>query len=68
MAVVIALMIIFPPYEIIGFRQITIEVGYGFLLDLPVHGVIAASVNVKTLLMQIVGVFSVGGLVFFASS
>ena len=71
-AVVVALMVIFPPYIVENYRGVTIMAGYGFLFDLPSYAKesgysIPSSVNVKTLLVQIFGATVVGGLAFFAT-
>lgn len=63
-AVVVALMVIFPPYVVKNYKQMTISAGYGFLFDLPAYimqsgGQIPASVDIKTLLVQIIGVLIV---------
>lgn len=61
-AVVVALMVIFPPY-IVEFKGTVTTAGYGFLFDLPSRAV----VNAKTLLVQIFGAAVVGGLAFLAA-
>lgn len=71
-AVVVALMVIFPPYIVENFRGALIMAGYGFLFDLPSHtfqsgSSIPSVVNVKTLLVQIFGAVVVGGLAFLAA-
>ena len=71
-AVVVALMVIFPPYIVENYRGVTIMAGYGFFFDLPSYAIessysIPPSVNVKTLLVQIFGATVVGGLAFFAT-
>ena len=69
-AIVIALMVLFPPYEVKNYRQVTIMSGYGFLFALPEYQSLTASipayVNVQTLIVQILGAIVVGGLVYFA--
>ena len=69
-AAVIAVMVLFPPYTVVNFKQVVIKAGYGFLLDLPSYVtdtvVMPASVNVATLLAQIVGTLVVTGLIYFA--
>ena len=77
-AIVVALMVIPPPYEVKNHSQMTIMSGYEFLFDLPAYvavndplgilGQIPASVDIKTLLVQIFGVAIVGGLLFLANS
>ncbi|MDD2914501.1 MAG: hypothetical protein PHP70_04210 [Gallionella sp.] len=69
---VVALMVIFPPYIVENYRAVTIMAGYGFLFDLPSYAMqsgssIPASVNVKTLLVQIFGAVVVGGLAFLSA-
>jgi hypothetical protein len=76
MAAIIGVMILFPPYVVKNFRQVVIKSGYGFLFNLPPYeyvssatdaiGVIPATVNAATLLMQIIGVLIVGGLICLA--
>jgi len=74
-AATVALMIIFPPYEVKVSNGLTLMAGYGFLFDLPEYVYqlfngeiksVPASVNVKTLLVQIFGAVVVGGLAFLA--
>ena len=66
----IAIMMIFPPYTVVNARHVVIKAGYGFIFDLPPYvsgtSILPASVNIATLLAQIVGVLVVGGLVYFA--
>ncbi len=69
---VVALMVIFPPYITENYKGVPIMAGYGFLFDLPSYvsqsgSSIPASVNVKTLLVQIFGAVVVGGLAFLAT-
>jgi len=71
-AAVVAVMVMFPPYEVVNYNHVTIMAGYGFLLDLPSYVMeggrqMPSSVNVKTLLAQILGAIVVGGLVFLAT-
>lgn len=63
---IIAAMIIFPPYAVFNYKHIVIMSGYGLIFDLPSYLNLPASVNVATLLAQIVGVLVVGVLVYFA--
>lgn len=71
-AVVVGLMVLFPPYVVMKYKQVVIKSGYGFLFDLPPYvsatstAVIPATVNVATLLIQIFAVLVVGGLVYLA--
>lgn len=69
-AIAVALMVLFPPYEVKNYMGVKIMAGYGFLFDLPAYsspfgGMIPSSVDIKTLLVQILGVVTVGGLLFF---
>lgn len=71
-AVVVAMMVIFPPYIVENFRGMLLMAGYGFLFDLPSYLVQSGSsipsvVNVKTLLVQIFGTVVVGALAFLAA-
>lgn len=72
-ALIIALMILFPPYIVNNFRGVSISAGYAFILNLPIYttatgGHIQATVNLPTLTIQIFGALLVGCLVFFALS
>lgn len=67
-AAVVALMVLFPPYEILNFRQVIVGSGYGFLFDLPAYGGMSASVAIKTLSAQIAGALIICGLVFVAKA
>jgi len=70
-AAAVVIMILFPPYVVMNSRQVVVKAGYGFLLDLPSYipkNVIGrsrshATVNVPTLLVQILGALIVGGLI-----
>jgi hypothetical protein len=71
-AAVVALMVIFPPYHVKNYTNVTIMAGYGFLFNLPAYAMesgreIPADVNVITLLAQIFGAVVVGGLGFIAT-
>lgn len=71
-AAAVVLMILYPPYVVMNYRQVVIKAGYGFLLDLPSYkprevigrSSIPATVNVPTLGVQIFGVLIVGGVLF----
>jgi hypothetical protein len=71
-AVVVGLMVLLPPYVVMNYKQVVIKSGYGFLFYLPQYvsttskAVIPATVNVATLLIQILAVLVVGGLVYSA--
>ncbi|MFS1522734.1 hypothetical protein ACL7TT_01265 [Microbulbifer sp. 2304DJ12-6] len=66
-AIAVFIMVIFPPYVIIGPRHTILKAGYGFLLDLPLYEYrIPATVDAKTLLMQILAVLIICGLAFTA--
>ena len=64
LAVVIFLMLLYPPYRVYGqyssVRDVLQDSGYGLIFDLPLR----ASVNVTMLLAQWVGACLVGGLAF----
>lgn len=71
-AVAVALMVVFPPYIVENNNGVTIMAGYGFLFDLPSYitnfgRAIPSSVNVKTLVVQVVGAVVVCGLAFLAT-
>ncbi len=66
MAAAIALMVLFPPWQIVV-EQRVLATGYAFLLDLPTRSTsLASNVDVMTLAAQIAGVLIVGGLVFLS--
>jgi hypothetical protein len=68
-AAVVGIMILFPPYIIKNFKQAIIQTGYGFLFQLPVHAgsyKLPATVNVATLLIQIIAVLVIGVLIYFS--
>lgn len=71
-AVVVAAMVLFPPYQITNYQGATIRAGYAFLFDLPEYvssmgGKIASSVNAETLLLQIFGAIVASVLIFLAA-
>lgn len=68
MALLIGVMILFPPYAIRfdGQNKFTIRAGYGFLFDLPVESDHSTIINVTTLATPICGVLLVGGLLYVA--
>lgn len=62
-ALIIALMLIFPPYRIYGFgasSQAVLETGYSLIFELPMR----ASIDGVTLIVQWLGVCLVGGLIY----
>lgn len=70
-ASVVALMMLFPPYEVILSGQ-RLSAGYAFLFNLPssvsgYEGPLPANVDAKTLLVQIFAVIVVGVLLLQAT-
>lgn len=68
---IIVAMVIYPPYVILNASDVVLVAGYGFIFDLPVRnlssgGTIASTINIGTLIAQIISALTVGGLVFFA--
>ncbi len=63
-AVIIALMLLFPPWFIVR-GSITQGLGHSFLFDPPRAGSRYGYVNVATLMLQWVGVLIIGGILFF---
>jgi hypothetical protein len=62
---VIVAMLAFPPFRVLSSRGAVVETGYAFIFDLPSR----ASVDVGQLLVQWVGVLTVGAIAFlFISS
>jgi len=59
-AIVVAAMLIFPPYRILGPQGVVHRTGYAFIFDLPNR----ASVDVGQLFVQWVGVLIVGGIAY----
>ncbi len=71
-AIVVALMVLFPPYIVENYRGVPLMAGYAPLFDLPSYAVssggsIPAKVNAMTLLLQIIGAVVVGGLAFLGT-
>lgn len=63
-AAVILAMLLYPPYRLYGYGSNSNSLqdsGYAFLFDLPFR----ASVDVPTLLIQWVGILTVGAIAFF---
>ena len=56
----IALMLAFPPYHVLGGEGRVVGTGYSFIFDLPWR----ASVNVGQLMAQWLGVVLVGGVIY----
>lgn len=74
-AAIIAIMVLFPPYVVKNYRGVVIRSGYGFLFDLPPYiqetsyvenPAIPATLNIPTLLIEVMGALIVGGLIHFA--
>ncbi len=69
-AVIIAIMLVFPPYEVLNYNKVIIKSGYAFILNLPPYicpdDIVYASIKCSTLLTQIIGVLIIGGLIYFA--
>lgn len=65
---IIALMLLFPPFQVETKAAGVIYSGYGFLFSPPIHKYRPATINVATLAMQWIGVLIIAGLlmVFFA--
>jgi hypothetical protein len=63
-AVVIAAMLVFPPFRVLGPQGIVLRTGYAFIFDLPDR----AFVDVGQLFIQWVGVLIVGAVAFFLIS
>jgi len=61
---VIAAMLVFPPFRVVGLQGIVLRTGYAFIFDLPHR----ASVDVGQLFVQWVGVLIVGAIAFFLIS
>ena len=62
-ALIITLMLVFPPYRIYGFgasSQAVLETGYSLIFELPMR----ASIDGVTLIVQWLGVCLVGGLIY----
>lgn len=57
---VIAVMLLFPPFQIMGPQGIVLKTGYSFLFNLP----FSASVDVGQLIVQWLGVALVGGIAY----
>lgn len=57
-------MLMFPPFHV-QTKDITLNMGYAFILDPPKRGYVIASVNVGMLLVQWVGASLLTGLAFF---
>ncbi len=67
LAAVAALMLLFPPFEI-RLAGATLNMGYGFLLDPPKKGDLAASINISLLLTQWTAVAIIGVATWFGTS
>lgn len=69
MAFAAGLAFIFPPY-IIKYKGIIVDSGYGFIFALPTmgRGRVHSTVNISTLLVEILAILVVGGLIYFALS
>ena len=65
-AVVVGLMVLFPPYVMNVSGHGIFRAGYGFLLDLPISSAHQGVVNVATLFVQIFCVLVIAALSFFA--
>jgi hypothetical protein len=64
-AIAIALSLLFPPFYFRGGGGITINLGYGFLLNPPLYrGDYAGSVNLPLLLLEWVAIAAVSGLLW----
>lgn len=71
-AILVALIVLFPPYIVEGQNGRTLMAGYALLFNLPTYtmssgGSVHAKLNAMTLLLQIVGVVVVTVLVFLAT-
>jgi len=55
---------LFPPYQLQTPKEVTLNLGYGFLFDPPMYSkTVAGSVNVGLLIAEILVIFLVGGMV-----
>jgi len=55
---IMTLMLLFPPYVVLNYKQVIIDAGYGFITSLPPYlyasgGSAPATVNISTLLTQV---------------
>jgi hypothetical protein len=70
-ATIIALIIIFPPYQIKNFANVSIQTGYAFIFSLPEYhsssASISANINAITLLVEIFSVLVICGLLYLAA-
>jgi len=70
-AAIIALMVIFPPYQVKNYKEVTIMSGYAIIFSLPEYpttsGSIPANVNAVTLFAEIFGALIVCGLAYVAT-
>lgn len=70
-AFMVAVMVLFPPYQVVNYQGLSIMAGYGFLFNLPEYfsagSGIPSKVDSETLVMQIVGVVVTALLLYFAA-
>jgi hypothetical protein len=65
-AVIIVLMLIFPPFHYINQIGVEINMGFSFLFNPPSRSsYVTGSINMAQLFLQWVGVGFVGGLIYF---
>ncbi|MHB1176390.1 MAG: hypothetical protein ACYCZJ_14815 [Sulfuriferula sp.] len=63
--VIVAVMLIFPPFDIRLLNGAVPNMGYSLIVDPPEFRGLAATVDVGLLITQWVGVLIVGGIAFF---
>jgi hypothetical protein len=63
-ASIVLLMLLFPPFHL-EMKGITLNRGYSFIFDPPMDGTIPASVNIRLLMVQWVGIVLVTGSAFY---
>lgn len=63
-ACAIGLAFLFPPY-ITKWKGTIVDAGYGFIFDLPLNGRAYPTVNIPTLLVEILVILIIGGLIYF---
>jgi hypothetical protein len=69
-AIIIGLMILFPPYVAKNYKQVVIKSGYAFIFNFPPYVstksdvMIPSTINASTLFIQIIALLIIGSLVF----
>lgn len=63
--IIVAAMMLFPPFYIRGVNGVVINLGYSFLFKPPIISNSLGSVDTGMLLTQWIGVLIVGGVAFY---